>query len=464
MNQNILWSLRLGYSSKQAISIEKGGIIDFLSQSFIYKNDEPNPSFLTKIPITIGEIDEYSNQLSKASTEERLILNKKHDEIALQMKTWWIDLMVKSEFPLREKMTCFWHNHFVAPCQAIKVFYWTYQHNHILRQNAFGNFKSITKDILKTNAIIKYLDNGGNRKTKLNENLSRELLELFTLGIGNYTEKDVKNGAKGLAGLTVTSSGGQYHSEWEVVEVFEYLGKKGVLRVDDMVDAIFDQPNIPYLLTRKLLKWFIYDTPDESLVIYYGDYFREVNFEIQPLLIKIFSEEFSKNTAGSKIKDPLLFYLQLMQDITQQVPNSRLVAEFCSDQGMNLYNQTNVKGWEGGTSWLNTQNYLQRQNIIDILCTGKNFTNRKLNLFELEILNLIKSDKLKLKLFWTKDQKNTQIISHLTQLFLFNVDQNMQADLESILKYDFDGNTESANFAILRLLDYILKTPEFQLL
>ena len=139
----------------------------------------------------------------------------------------------------------------------------------ILREHAFGNFKELTKQIIKSNAMVKYLDNVDNKKGKYNENLSRELLELFTIGIGNYTESDIKNGARALAGLNYGDNRAAYRRFAEDDTDKTYFGKTGNWKADDLVDIIFEQKNIPYLITRKILEWFIYDNPPEDLVTYY---------------------------------------------------------------------------------------------------------------------------------------------------------------------------------------------------
>ena len=258
-------------------------------------------------------------------------------------------------------MVCFWHNHFVSTSQKVKINYWIYQHNMILRENAFGNFKEMTKQIVKSNAMIKYLDNTDNKKGKLNENLSRELLELFTIGIGNYTEDDIKNGARALAGLNYGDEGGVYRKNLEDNSNKTYFGRTGNWKSDDLVDIIFEQKNIPYLITLKILKWFLYDNPSEDLVVYYGDYFRKVNFEIEPLLTKIFTEEYSKDNSGKKIKDPLVYIFQLIDELQLKDYDETMIVSFLRAQGMDLYNQANVKGWDGGNSWLTSQVYLQRR-------------------------------------------------------------------------------------------------------
>jgi uncharacterized protein (DUF1800 family) len=454
--------LRLGYSAKQAKTIEKIGLKKFLEQSFATKFDSKIPDFLENSPKSIIELKDIRKTLIAENPETKKELFKKEVQTSFEMKAWWIDKMIEEEFPLCEKMTCFWHNHFISTSQKVKVNYWVFQHNQILRENAFGNFKTLTKKIIQSNAMVRYLDNVDNRKDKLNENLSRELLELFTLGIGNYTEQDVKNGAKGLAGLGVSEEKAVYRKFFEDNENFDYFGKKGNFKVDEMVDIIFEQPNIQYLITRKILKWFIYDNPKKELVHYYGDYFKKMNFEIKPLLTKIFTEEFTKNNAGSKIKNPLEYSLQLMDELNVENPNAKLIAVFLKEQGMDLFNQPNVKGWDGGNSWLTSQVFLQRNNVADLLCNGKNLTRVPKEMENNSMMN--QNQLLNVKLNWDKEGNNKQIISELKDRLLFQTDENEQQDFEQILKYDFDGKIEGSKNAVMRLFNFMVKTPEFQLI
>ena len=464
MNSNNLWSLRLGFSGKEAKSIENLGLKSFLEKSFSSKFDKSIPDFLADSPKSYADFQAIRKERKELDPKEKQDLLRKEIQTSFEMRSWWIDKMITNEFPLREKMTCFWHNHYVATFQKIKVNHWIFKHNQILRENAFGNFKDLTKQIVKTNAIVRYLDNNDNKVGRLNENLSRELLELFTLGIGNYTESDIKNGAKGLAGLSIGEENAVYRKFFEDNESFEYLGKKGNFKIDEMIDIIFEQPNIPYFITRKILKWFIYDNPKEELVKYYGDYFRKVDFEIKPLLMKIFTEEFSKNNAGSKIKNPLEYVLQIMNELQIEKPNGKLIAYFLKQQGMDLFNQPNVKGWDGGNSWLTSQNFLQRNNVADLFCNGKNLNRRKPQNEENEMITETRNQIVNVKLDWNKSGTNKQIIAELSSKSLFNVDENLQQDFEKLLKYDFEGNTEGSENAVLRLFNAMAKTPEYQLI
>jgi uncharacterized protein (DUF1800 family) len=464
MDKYTLWSLRLGFSVKQAKAIEKSGLKQFLNQSFDSEFDPNIPDLLESSPKSFTELKEARKRLVASNPETKKELLKKEVQTSHEMKAWWIDKMIEADFPLREKMTCFWHNHYVSTFQKVKVNYWIFKHNQILRENAFGNFKTLTKEIIQSNAMVRYLDNVDNKKGQLNENLSRELLELFSLGIGNYSEEDIKNGAKGLAGLGIGEENAVYRRIFEDNEGFDYLGKKGNLKINEMVDTIFEQPNIPYLITRKILKWFIYDTPKEELVHYYGDYFKKMNFEIKPLLTKIFIEEFAKNNAGAKIKNPLEYSLQLMHELNVANPNGKLIANFLRDQGMDLFNQPNVKGWDGGNSWLTSQIFLQRNNVADLLCNGKNISRGKKVNEDNTMMKKNPNRLLNVKLNWNKEGTNKEIIAELTNRLLFQTDESDQQNFEQILKYDFDSKTEGSENAVMRLFNFMVKTPEFQLI
>ena len=465
MKKSNLWSLRLGFSGKESDAIEKLGLEKFLKHSYDSKFDEQLPAFLNDDPKTLIELKELRESIKTADSEEKKKVLKREIYSAVELKKWWIGKMRNDEFPLRENMVCFWHNHFVSTTQKVKVNYWIYQHNMILREHAFGNFKKLTKEIVKSNAMVKYLDNVDNKKGKYNENLSRELLELFTIGIGNYSESDIKEGARALAGLNYGDDGAMYRSLAQDNTDKTYFGRTGNWNSDDLIDIIFEQKNIPYLITRKILKWFIYDNPSEELVTYYGDYFRKVKFEIQPLLTKIFTEEYKKETSGTKIKDPLVYILQLLDELHIDDLDDGMVMFFLKQQGMDLYNQVNVKGWDGGNSWLTSQIYLQRNNTSDMLCSGRSITRKALNTMNPDTDKpKTEVEKIDVKIDFNTNGNNKTIITELSNRLLFKVNDSMQKDMENLLKYDFDPKEDHANFAVIRLFDYITKLPEYQLI
>lgn len=465
MKKSNLWSLRLGFSGKEADKIEKLGLEKFLKKSYDTKVDKVLPAFLNDDPKTLAELKELKQAIKDADSEAKKKALKKAIYSGIEFRRWWINKMRTDEFPLRENMVVFWHNHFVSTSQKVKVNYWIYQHNMILRENAFGNFKELTKQIVKSNAMVKYMDNVDNKKDKYNENLSRELLELFTIGIGNYSEDDIKNGARALAGLNLGEDGAVYRNRIEDNTDKTYFGKTGNWKADDLVDIIFEQKNIPYLITRKILKWFVYDNPSEELVVYYGDYFRKKNFEIEPLLTKIFTEEYAKENAGKKIKDPLVYIIQLIEELEVKDFDDAMIALFTRQQGMDLYNQVNVKGWDGGNSWLTSQIYLQRNNTSDLLCSGRSISRKVIKtMVEEGGKSNTELEKIEVKIDFDSNGTNKTIITELSNRLLFNVNDSMQKDMENLLKYDFDPKEEHANFAVIRLFNYISKLPEYQLI
>ncbi|MGB5943410.1 MAG: DUF1800 domain-containing protein [Leeuwenhoekiella sp.] len=461
MKQAILWSLRLGFSAAQTKSIDALGIKNFLEKSFAAPFSRRIPECLIDEPQTLEEYRELRKSLRLADDKTQKQYAKESRRNAAQLRVWWLKNMETAEFPLRENLTCFWHNHFVSTLQKVKINRWVYEHNQTLREHALGNLRDLTKAVIKTNAMVRYLDNAQNRRGNLNENLSRELLELFTLGIGNYTETDIREGAKALAGLTVGNEHADYRPVLRVNESITYLGKTGNFDSDDLVDIIFDQPESPYLITRKLLQWFLYDNPEDSLVRYYGDYLRKVDFEIKPFLIKLFTEEFEKNNTGSKIKDPLRFALQSRYELGLSSADLIPIVFFLKQQGMDLFNQPNVKGWDGGRSWLTSQLYLNRGQAIDLMCRAGGKGNRRQKMmmeFDQE------ADSSTAKIEYSRDDSRDEILEDLKSRWLFAVEAELDDSLKTVLPYDFDPTAEYADQAILRLFSYVAKTPEFQLI
>jgi uncharacterized protein (DUF1800 family) len=456
MDNAHLWSLRLGFSGKQADEIKKAGIKAFLQNSFAAPLPADEPALINTTPHTFKE---YIAEIEKAEKTEggRAALAKKNEQCEVDFKSWWIEKMHMGRYPLREKMVLFWHNHYVAP---VNITYWLYQHNQLMRREAFGNFRELTKQAIQTNAQIRYLDNNNNRKGNYNENLSRELLELFTLGEGNYTEQDIKNGARGLAGLTIGDDHGRYEQNKENNEPFTYFGKTGNFKSDKMVDIIFKQKNAPYHITRKVLKWFIYDNPPEKLVKRYGDYLRKVDYEIAPFLLKMFTDEYEKSTAGSKIKDPLVYMLQILTELGFKNINYSLVYLFIKSQNMDLYNQLNIKGWAGGKNWITAQLFLQRNNTTDRLCSIGQLFNKNVP----RNVSAEGSYGFSPKIFFDTANGSKGVITGLNSRLLFTTDTTLEESFKKIIPHDFDPKAPSAENAVLQLFNYIVKTPEFQLI
>lgn len=460
MNREHLWSLRLGFSNQQADAITNLGIESFVKKSMSFSESLEVPSFLKDSPKTIAELRAFRKM--KRDAVDKKAVNKDYARIGLELKSWWIQRMYESEFPLHEKMNLFWSNHFVSTYQKIKIPYYIFEHYNIIHSHAFGNYKTLVKKMMYSNAMLVYLSNNQNRKGKINENLGRELLELFTLGEGHYTENDIKNTARALAGLTVGDENGQYRTRITDMDSKMVFGKTGNFIIDDVVDIIFEQENVPYFITEKILKWFIYDHPPKDLIKTYGDRLKALNFEMAPFLTYVFNQEYSKDTAGSQIKNPLIFMLQLCDVLNIDKPNYKLLAFALKNQGMDLFDQPNVKGWDGGRSWLSSQLYLNRNQLVDLFVNGQTQYAKKM-LRRIDKYNN-ESTIIEPSIDFDDNKTAKDIIADLSSKYIYNTNEEILDDMNQLLKYDFNPKSENAEESVLRLFSYIAKSPEYQII
>jgi hypothetical protein len=252
------------------------------------------------------------------------------------------------------------------------------------------------------------------------------------------------------------------------------LGKKGNFKADDLVDIIFQHPKAAHRLTEKLLKWFYSDTPSVEMVEEYALHFKKNNFEIKPFLLKLIEDQRFIKSQGSKIKDPLTFFLQILNAFDIDLPQTRVVLNYIKEQDMHLLNPPNVKGWDGGQAWLSSQKLLQRVSMVTPLSSGKSFDVFKFKRKQenaMEEMNMQEASFLKYNpakskpvFQWNKNLNNNKdIIKDLCDKWIFNVSADMQQDMEQVLKYDFNPKDENAQFAVTRLAEYIFKSPEFQI-
>lgn len=452
MQQATLLSLRLGFSAKQASKIKELGASAFIQKSIDYKYS--NSKLLNTLPANLYEVIQQLKKIDTLPTADQLDAKSKLILNFDDLKYSWLDLMYKTEFPLREKMTLFWHNHFVSTQKNVRLYY-LHKQNQLFRKHAFGNFKELCKLVLKDEAMLVYLNNNQNKIGKVNENLSRELLELFTLGIGNYTETDIQQGAKALCGLYPSDKGVRYIPKQEDNSIKKYLGKTGNLKVDDLVDAIFEHPKMGFLVIEKLLKYFITDTPSEASIAKYAKMFRSLNFEITPLLKKIFEDSDFYKLEGAKIKDPIVFIFQSLNELNYIDLEATGLVNYLKFQGMDLFNQVNVKGWQGGHDWLNTNILMHRFKSIDYLLYI-NSVNKKV---QEKNPNLCKISYNK------KSKSNTEVIQDLANKLIYKIPAELQSEAEEILTYDFYKDpSNNLNNTLIRVMELIMKSPIYQLI
>ena len=281
------------------------------------------------------------------------------------MKQWWFERILNSPRPLEEKLTLFWHGHFATSAQKVKSSHYNYQLNSIFRRFGTGSFRTLTMEVARSPAMLRYLDNVQNVAAHPNENWARELMELFTMGIGNYTEKDIKESARAFTGWAVGPRGFTVRQRQHDVGKKEFLGRSGNLGGREIIDTIFEQNVTAEFISRKLYRFFVSDDVDEDVVRAMAEDLRENGYVVGEMLRSLFRSEdfYAKGVIGSQIKSPVQFVVQLVHDLGLPYPPYASMARSSAQLGQNLFYPPNVKGWDGGRSWINTNTLLTRYNL-----------------------------------------------------------------------------------------------------
>ena len=292
----------------------------------------------------------------------------------IDLRRWWLDRMLNGPAPLLEKMTLFWHGHFATSIQKVRDAYWMWLQNDTLRRNALGNFGALVKKISRDPAMMIYLDLQQSRQEHPNENWARELMELFTVGIGNYTEQDIRESARAFTGYRIDFTTQQFrfapfqqdHGRKRFME------RTGNLNGDDIIETLVSKPACAQFIGRKLWRFFAEDEPPAAIVDSCAATIRKHNFEMRPVLREIFSsaEFYSDRVMGSQIKSPVQYIVQTSKILDAPAPPPLAAQNAMRQMGQILFAPPNVKGWDGGKQWISTSTLLFRYNFANYLING----------------------------------------------------------------------------------------------
>ena len=291
---------------------------------------------------------------------------------------WWFGRLMNSQAPLREKMVIFWHDHFATSLQKVKQPALLLKQNELFREHAFGDFKALTHAMLRDPAMMLYLDTQASVKGKPNENFAREVMELFTLGEGNYTENDIKEAARAFTGYRFDRRVGEVthmRFQWDGGEKTVF-GKTGNFNGDDVIDLLFEQEAAAEYLPTKLWSYFVEDNVPEAISKRLAKTFRENGFKVEPVLREIFlSRAFYDSTVmRNQIKSPIQFLIQMSRELELDELTTGHVTVAQVQLGQVLFAPPNVAGWDWGQAWINTNTLLSRYNIAGMVTKGAEST------------------------------------------------------------------------------------------
>ena len=380
-NQHLLWRSGFGPMAENAASL------DDLSQKKLWellvKSSSKKPE---KIVVAQNLVDGLVNgvqdlamqsEVSKAEAGRKRRQQSREDIKNLNLI--WLDEMINSEAQLREKMSLFWHGHFA--CRVINSFF---QQDllHIIRTNALGNFGEMLKEVSKSPSMLQFLNNQQNRKKSPNENFAREVMELFTMGRGNYSEKDIKEAARAFTGWGYNLDGEfvfrkQFHDEGSKT----FLGRAGNFTGDDILKILLEQPQTAVFITQKIYKYFVNEKVNDKNLQWLSERFFDNNYDIKKLLEDIYTSDwfYAEKNMGNKIKSPIELLAGIRRMLPLELENDQSQLLFQKVLGQILFYPPNVAGWPGGRTWIDSSTLMVRLQIPQVLAAKESLTIKAKN-------------------------------------------------------------------------------------
>lgn len=441
-------------------SYRKKDLSFHIDQLFQQANNSPN---------TLGTADYSSGMprdLRQLSEEERKNKLKENQQAQIGLNLAWIKQMHLNQNPLLEKMAFFWHDHFACRTRLYPVLL---THIETIRKHALGNFKDLLFAVSKDAGMIRFLNNQQNRKEHPNENFGRELMELFTLGRGQYSELDVKEAARAFTGWSSNFKGEfVFRPHWHDAGQKEFLGKKGNFDGIDILNIILEQRQTARFVVEKLYKFLVNPTIQPDIIETWANDWYENDYNISYLLRQILTSEhfYAPHNIAARIKTPIEYLVSLMQilQLSFETPEAAIFVQ--KVLGQILFVPPNVSGWPEGTAWIDSTTLMARLHIPLAFISGNRIAiapKRDFSSNE-DPINISSPKEPNVSIDWTplmklvKDLKKEEIVEELTNLCLHKYDANL--DTDSLHTFIPNDNPEQQVKAIMARL---LSTPEFNI-
>lgn len=306
-------------------------------------------------------------EFRKASKEQKKELKKLARKRIKNINHECLRRLAFEKGELREKMVIFWHNHF----SSFTIFPgWVLKQNNLIRENALGNFRDLLMGVSKNPVMLTYLNNQQNKKGHPNENFAREVMELFTLGRGNYSEKDIQEAARAFTGWTTTLKGefefqAFNHDDGEK----NFFGKTGKFKGEDIIDMILEKRETAQFITTKIYKEFVNEEANPEHIETLAKNFYESDYNIESLKREIYTSGwfYDEKNIGSKVKSPVELLTGLMKSFNLEFNDANSLIKVEKIMGQVLFNPPNVAGWPGGLNWIDSSSLMFRLRMAEFI-------------------------------------------------------------------------------------------------
>ncbi|MCE9615117.1 MAG: DUF1800 domain-containing protein [Lentisphaerae bacterium] len=290
------------------------------------------------------------------------------------LRAWWLQRMLSTPRPLQEKLTLFWHGHFATSIRKVRSAYAMYRQNETFRRLGATNWRDLVRAAAQEPAMLLYLDNAQSRASAPNENFARELMELFTLGEGHYTEQDIQESARAFTGWSMAHERFAFEVRPRLHDdgVKTFMGKQGRFDGGDIIDIILDRPEAASFISRKLWVFFAYEEPEPEIVQDLATVLRRHRYDLQPALTALLGSQafYSARARRTQIKSPVQWLTGTLKAGALDLPPGPMCARMLRRLGQDLFDPPNVKGWDGGTAWINAASLVDRYNGAALLVAG----------------------------------------------------------------------------------------------
>ena len=315
-----------------------------------------------------------TTELENALAAQNYVMNGDRPSFN-DLQRWWLYRMTYSPNQFEEKLALFWHNHFATAYSKVRDVQALLNQNKLFRRNALGNFRTMLSEVSKDPAMIHWLDNNTNRVGRPNENYAREVMELFTMGIGNYTETDVREAARALTGWQTNNGQFFFNQRDHDNKDKTFLGNTGNFNGEDVINIILQQDATAKFITRKFLTFFVYENPEPELVDSLADIFRRSDYDIKTLVKALLTSNafYSKRAFLAQVKMPVEFVVGTLR-VLGATTNHKDVLGPLTRMGMSIFNPPDVSGWDFNAAWVNTSAMIERYNFVNRLVSNRNPT------------------------------------------------------------------------------------------